>query len=114
MDPVPTQYIDRDDAALAYQVVGNGSVDVVGFWDVAMHLALAWTDPDLHHVFERGADYSRTVYFQHRGFGLSDRVSYIPTLEQQASDVLAVMDAVGMRRATLLGVLATCAPLVLV
>ena len=73
-----------------------------------MHLDLAWTDPGLHHVFERGADYSRTVYFQHRGFGLSDRLSYIPTLEQQADDVRAVMDAVGMRHATLIGVLGTC------
>jgi class 3 adenylate cyclase/pimeloyl-ACP methyl ester carboxylesterase len=79
-----------------------------------MHLDLAWTDPDLHHVFERGASYSRTVYFQHRGFGLSESLSYIPTLEQQAADVLAVMDAVGMRRATLIGILATSAPVALV
>lgn len=114
MDPVPTQYIDRDGAALAYQVVGDGPVDVVGLWDIAMHLDLAWTDPDLHHVFERGASYSRTVYFQQRGFGLSDRLPYIPTLEQQASDVLAVMDAVGMRRATLIGILGTSAPAALV
>ena len=55
MDPVPTQYVDRDGAALAYQVVGDGPVDVVGYWDIAMHLDLAWTDPGLHHVFERGA-----------------------------------------------------------
>ena len=114
MDPVPTQYIDRDGAALAYQVVGDGPVDVVCFWDIAQHLDLCWTDPDIHHLFGRGASYSRTVHFQLRGFGLSDRLAYVPTLEQQAGDVLAVMDAVGMRRATLCGLAGTDRPLALV
>src|SRR5688500_16166993 len=101
MDPVPTQYIDRDGAALAYQVVGEGAADVVFFAEIFQHLDLAWTDPDLHHNFEHGATYSRAVYFQRRGLGLSDQIGYTPTLEQQADDVLAVMDAVGMRSATL-------------
>ena len=114
MDPVPTQYIDRDGAALAYQVVGDGPVDVITCLAIGIHLDLCWTDPDVHHLFERGALYSRTAYFQPRGFGLSDRLAYIPTLEQQASDVLAVMDAVGMRRATLVGMLDTCGPVALV
>ena len=108
MDPVRTQYIDRDGAALAYQVVGDGPVDVVSFQEIALHLDLFWTDPDLHHNFERIATFSRSVYFQRRGFGLSDRIAYTPTLEQQADDVLAVMDAVGMGRATLVGMLGTC------
>ena len=114
MDPVATRYVDREGTALAYQVVGDGPVDVVAFFEIAMHLDLAWTDPDLHHIFERGASYSRTVYFQRRGFGLSDPVPYVPTLEQQADDVLAVMDAVGMERATLVGVFGTCGAMALV
>ena len=114
MDPVPTRYIDRDGAALAYQVVGEGPVAVVVFLELGQHLDLCWTDPDIHHVFERGASYSRTVYMQRRGFGLSERISYTPTVEQQAEDVLAVMDAVGMRDATLVGLLGTCGPLAMV
>jgi class 3 adenylate cyclase/pimeloyl-ACP methyl ester carboxylesterase len=114
MDPVPTHYIDRDGAALAYQVVGEGPVDVVNFMELVFHNDLCWTDPDLHHVFERGATYSRTVYFQRRGFGLSDRITYTPTVEQQADDVLAIMDAVGMDQATLTGTLGTCAAMALV
>ncbi len=114
MDPVPTHYIDRDGAALAYQVVGEGPVDVVNLVEMVMHPDLCWTDPDLHHIYERGAAYSRTVFFQRRGFGLSDRITYTPTLEQQADDVLAVMDAVGMSRATLVGTLGTCGALALV
>jgi class 3 adenylate cyclase/pimeloyl-ACP methyl ester carboxylesterase len=114
MDPVPTHYIDRDGAAMAYQVVGDGPVDVVNFMELVFHNDLCWTDPDFHHVFERGATYSRTVYFQRRGFGLSDRITYSPTIEQQADDVLAIMDAVGMDQATLTGTLGTCGPIALV
>jgi class 3 adenylate cyclase/pimeloyl-ACP methyl ester carboxylesterase len=114
MEPVPTHYIDRDGAALAYQVVGEGPVDVVSFLEMTFHLDLCWTDPDIHHIFERSAGYSRTVYFQRRGFGLSDRITYTPTLEQQADDVLAIMDAVGMDQATLFGTMGTCGPVALV
>ena len=115
MDPVPTQYIHRDGAALAYQVIGDGPVDVVNFWEMFQHLDLCWTDPDTHHyLFERGAGFSRAIYFQRRGFGLSDRVAYVPSLEQQAEDVLALMDAAGMQRATLVGATTTCGPLSMV
>ena len=108
MDPVATDYIDRDGAALAYQVVGDGPVDVVNFMELVLHLDLMWTDPDMHHQFERSAGYSRTVFMQRRGFGLSDRLTYTPTVDQQADDVLAIMDAVGMSQATLAGTLGTC------
>lgn len=114
MDPVPTRYVDRDGNALAYQVVGEGPVDVVNFYEVGMHLDLCWTDPDIHSLFERNTTYSRSVYFQRRGFGLSDRITYTPTIEQQADDVLAVMDEVGMRRATLVGLMGTCGALAVV
>ena len=114
MDPVPTQYIDRDGAAMAYQVIGDGPHDVVGFYEAFQHLDLQMTDPDINYNVERMASYSRMVFFQRRGFGLSDQVPYVPTLEQQADDVLAIMDAVGMRRATLCGWVGTCGPMALV
>ena len=114
MDPVPTQYIDRDGSALAYQVIGDGPADVVHFLEVFQHLDLQLTDPDINRNFERVAGFSRTVYFQRRGFGLSDQVPYVPTIEQQADDVLAIMDAVGMRRATMVGWFGTCGALALV
>jgi len=113
MDPPPTRYVDRDGAALAFQVIGSGASDVVFCWDVASHLDLMWTDPDLHHIFERLARYSRTVLVTRRGFGLSDRIDYVPSTEQVADDILAVMDAVGMRQATLVGLLSACGALAL-
>ena len=114
MDPVATRYIDRDGGAMAYQVIGDGPHDVVNFYEAFQHLDLSMTDPDINHNVERIAAYARTVYFQRRGFGLSDQVSYVPTMEQQADDVLAIMDAVGMRRATLVGWVTNCGAMALV
>ena len=114
MDPAPTHYLDRDGAALAYQVVGNGPVDVVAAYEIGMHLDLCWTDPDIHHNYERLAAFSRFACFQPRGFGLSDRITYTPTIEQEADDILAVMDAIGMRQATLMGNASTCGAVALV
>ncbi|MEO6472239.1 MAG: hypothetical protein ABIR57_09905 [Aeromicrobium sp.] len=67
MDPVATHYIDRDGAALAYQVVGDGPFDVVHFYEAFQHLDLQLTDPDINYNVERMARFLRTVYFQRRG-----------------------------------------------
>ncbi|MFD4180843.1 adenylate/guanylate cyclase domain-containing protein [Rhodococcus sp. NPDC058514] len=114
MDLPVTRYVDRDGHALAYQVIGEGGADVVWFLEIGLHPDLMWTDPHLHYLFERMTTFARNVAFQRRGFGLSEPVDHIPTLEQQADDVLAVMDAVGMDRATLVGIGSTCGALALV
>ncbi|WP_308196950.1 alpha/beta fold hydrolase [Rhodococcus sp. CH91] len=114
MDPPVTRYLPRDGHNPAYGVVGTGPADVVWFFDIQMHLDLLWTDPHMHSLFERLATYSRAVYFQRRGFGLSDPVDHVPTVEQQAEDVLAVMDAEQVRHASFVGIHSTCGPQVLV
>lgn len=114
MDAPPTRYLGRAGGALAYQVVGSGHVDVVVYLEIIQHLDLLWSDPHTHYNLARGASYSRTAYFQRRGFGLSDPIDHVPSIEQQADDVLAVMDDVGMQRATLVGVNVTAGPVALV
>lgn len=108
MDAPEARYLDRDGATLAYQVVGDGAANVLLVGEIAQHFDLAWTDPHIHELYERGATYSRTLYMQPRGFGMSDRIRYSPSLEQHADDVLAAMDAEGMHRATVIGALFTC------
>jgi class 3 adenylate cyclase/pimeloyl-ACP methyl ester carboxylesterase len=110
MDPPPTQYLERDGAALAYQVVGDGPINAVIYLELIHHLDLLWTDPHSHRNMERLGNGRRTVMFQRRGVGLSDPVPYVPTLEQQADDVIAVMDALGMKRAWLYGMWFTSGP----
>jgi class 3 adenylate cyclase/pimeloyl-ACP methyl ester carboxylesterase len=114
VDAPPVRYINRDGARLAYQLAGDGEWNLVWLHELLSHLELSWTDPHVNHLFERGADYSRTVFCQRRGLGVSDPIDYVPTLEQWAGDIVAVMDEAGMSSATLIGNLCTCAPAVLV
>jgi len=114
MDPAPTEYVDRDGALLAYQVIGSGPMNFVVHLEVVQHLDLCWTDPHVHGNFERLANLGRTVIFQRRGFGLSEPVGYVPSVEQQAEDVLAVMDAARMDHAVLFGTFSTCFPVAMV
>jgi class 3 adenylate cyclase/pimeloyl-ACP methyl ester carboxylesterase len=108
VDPATTQYLDREGSALAYQVIGDGPADSVWHLDTIQHLDLSWADPHSHHNFERHAEFARGAVFQRRGVGLSEPVGYVPTLEQQADDVLAVADACGMAKPLLIGVFSSC------
>ena len=92
---------------LAYQVVGDGPVDLVLSPGWVTHLDLAWDIPQLARLLRRLASFSRLILFDKRGTGLSDRVSSedLPTLEQRMDDIQAVMDAAGSERAVLFGTL---------
>lgn len=105
--PIPrTQYAANGDVNIAYQVVGDGPVDIVFVMGWVSHLEYFWR----HHLFasflDRLSSFSRLIVFDKRGTGLSDRVPVdkLPTLEQRMEDVHAVMDAVGSDRAVLVGV----------
>ncbi|HMT06912.1 MAG TPA: alpha/beta fold hydrolase [Pyrinomonadaceae bacterium] len=101
-----TQYVQNGEVNIAYQVVGNGPIDIVFVMGWVSHLEYFWR----HHTFasflEKLSSFSRLILFDKRGTGLSDRVPLdkLPTLEQRMEDVHAVMDAVGSERAVLVGV----------
>ncbi len=101
-----THYVQSGDVNIAYQVLGDGDIDIVFVMGWVSHLEYFWK----HHLFasflEKLASFSRLILFDKRGTGLSDRVplNELPTLEQRIEDVRAVMDAVGSRRAVLVGV----------
>ena len=75
-----------------------------------MHLDLLWADPHTEANLGAVARNGRLAIFQRRGLGLSDRIDYVPTLEQQADDILAVMDAAGMQRAVIGAPGSACGP----
>lgn len=101
-----TRYAQNGDVNIAYQVVGNGPVDIVFVMGWVSHLEYFWKEPNFAAFLDRLASFSRLILFDKRGTGLSDRVpvSELPTLEQRMEDVHAVMDAVGSERAVLIGV----------
>jgi pimeloyl-ACP methyl ester carboxylesterase/class 3 adenylate cyclase len=99
-----TRYARSGDVSIAYQVVGEGPLDLVLVPGFATHVELQWESPPMVSFFERLSGFSRLILFDKRGTGLSDPVADVPTLEQRADDVRAVMDAVGSERAALLGI----------
>ena len=89
-----------------YQVVGEGSQDLVFVPGWISHVEMAWEAPALARVLRRLASFSRLILLDKRGTGLSDPVpvTQLPTLEERMDDVRAVMDAVRSERAALLGI----------
>jgi pimeloyl-ACP methyl ester carboxylesterase len=104
MGTPPTKYAKSGDASIAYQVVGDGPIDLVVVLGFATHLELQWELPPLARFLERLSSFSRVIVFDKRGTGLSDPVTEVPTLELRIDDVRAVMDAAGSERAALFGV----------
>jgi class 3 adenylate cyclase len=105
MAAVPrTRYARSGDVHIAYQVVGQGSLDLVLVPSFVSHVEYIWEEPRAARFLERLASFSRLILFDKRGTGLSDRVAPVVTLEQRMDDVRAVMDAVGSHRAALFGV----------
>jgi class 3 adenylate cyclase len=100
-----TRYAKSGDVNIAYQVVGEGPLDLVYVPGWVSHLDLNWEQAEYAAFLKRLASFSRLILFDKRGTGLSDRVPVdeLPTLEQRMDDVRAVMDAAGSEEAALLG-----------
>jgi pimeloyl-ACP methyl ester carboxylesterase len=99
-----TRYAASGDVQIAYQALGIGPVLVwVPGW--VSQLDLYWQEPALVRFLQRLASFARVIVFDRRGLGLSDRVSVgrVPTLEERIDDIRAVLDDLGVRRASILG-----------
>ena len=95
------RYANSGGVKIAYQVVGEGPFDLVVIPGFTSHLDLNWEPPGLH-MTERLASFSRLIYLDKRGTGMSDPVTDVPTLEERMDDVRAVMDAAGSEQAAFL------------
>lgn len=98
-----TRYAKSGDVNIAYQVVGEGRLDLVYVPGWVSHLEVAWEEPSYARFLERLASFSRVILFDKRGTGMSDRDVGLPTLEERMDDVRAVMDAAGSDRAAIFG-----------
>jgi len=100
-----TQYTKSGDLNIAYQVVGEGPLDLVYVPGWISNIELMWEEPAHARLLRRLASFSRLILFDKRGTGLSDPVPLdrLPTLEQRMDDVRAVMDAAGSERAAIFG-----------
>jgi pimeloyl-ACP methyl ester carboxylesterase/DNA-binding CsgD family transcriptional regulator len=98
-----TRYAKSGEVNIAYQAFGNGP-DLVFVPGFISHIELAWEEPYLARFLRRLAAFSRVIFFDKRGTGLSDPVTRPAGLEDRMDDIRAVMDAAGSQTAALLGV----------
>jgi class 3 adenylate cyclase len=104
MQQPETQYAQSGELSIAYQVVGDGPFDLVFVPGFISHQDLVWELPLFTRLLTRFGSFSRTICFDKRGTGLSDRSLGFGTAEDRMDDIRAVMDAVGSERAALVGV----------
>jgi class 3 adenylate cyclase len=97
------RYAASGDLSIAYQVVGDGPVDLVWVPGFVSHVEILWELPLWRRLLDRLSSFARVVIFDKREQGLSDRTGAPPTLEDIAGDLGAVMDAAGSERATIVG-----------
>ncbi len=98
MAPV-TRYARSGEASIAYQVVGEGGLDLLFVTGWITQIEHLWEAPANRRFLERLASFGRLILFDSRGTGLSERVLDTYTVEQEAQDALAVLDAAGSERA---------------
>ncbi len=105
MEIPEVRYAWSSNIALAYQVFGDGPVDLVYMQGYCSHLDLNWESPYLARFLRELGDRARVIATDRRGWGLSDRFSpdAVPPLETLTDDVLTVMDAAESARAVVFG-----------
>jgi class 3 adenylate cyclase len=99
-----TRYAQSGEVSIAYQIIGNGPVDLVHFPGFVSHIELQWKNPHFVRYAEQLSSFCRLIRFDKRGTGLSDRQAGIATMEERMDDVRAVMDAAGSEKAFIMGV----------
>ena len=98
-----TKYARSGQLWIAYQVVGDGPIDVLWAPGYMSHLEQNWTWPTYAELLNRLASFSRLIIFDRRGTGLSDRILTLGSFEEMLDDIAAVLDAAGSERAVLFG-----------
>jgi class 3 adenylate cyclase len=104
VDPPETRYVTVGSADVAYQVLGDGEIDLLYFYGLGSHIEMFWEVPESAEYLQRLASFSRLIFFDRRGTGASDGIdrNAVPSWEEWTEDIMAVLDAVGSERAAIL------------
>ncbi len=96
-----TRYARSGEASIAYQVAGDGPIDLMFMPGWISQVEQMWESPAMRRWLESLASFARLIMYDRRGTGLSDRVGARYSLGQDVQDAVAVLDAVGSERAAL-------------
>ena len=104
MEPIRTRYAKNGEINVAYQVFGEGNVNLVFVPGFISHIENYWDEPRLAQWLRRLGSFSRVIMFDKQGTGLSDRASKLPCMDDRMDDVRAVMDAAKVEQAAVFGI----------
>ncbi len=109
MEAPKTRYVAVAGADVAYQVVGDGPLDLLLCYGLGGHIDFFWTEESSARAFTQMASCTKAVLFDRRGTGASDPVALnaMPTWEELTEDITAVLDAVGSNRTAIFATLDT-------
>src|SRR5260370_24855431 len=93
-----TRYALSGEVNIAYQVMGDGPIDIIMVPGGVSHIEFQHETPGYTAFLHRLSTFARVIAFDKRGQGLSDRISDAPSLEQRMDDVRAIMDTIGSER----------------
>src|ERR1700751_2277339 len=99
-----TRYAKSGNVHIAYQVFGEGPINLVIVPGFVSNIEHFWDHAELARFLLRAASYARVAIFDKRGTGASDRVAGIPHLDERIDDLRSVMDAAGMEQAAVCGI----------
>lgn len=99
----PVRYVSNGGIHIAYQIIGDGPVDLLFIHGFLSNLEIAWENEEYTNFFEELGKFARVILFDKRGMGLSDRVQGAPSLEDTMSDALCVLDAAASERTFVMG-----------
>jgi class 3 adenylate cyclase len=104
-DPQETRFAKTGDVHIAYQVVGDGPIDILFIDTWVHHVEAVWDFPEFARLLRRLASFGRLIHFDRRGTGLSDPVPLdrLPDFDTQVADVIAVLDAASSERPAVVG-----------
>jgi pimeloyl-ACP methyl ester carboxylesterase len=100
----PVRYANVGDLQIAYQVLGEGPVDLIFQFGFPSHLEVQWEHPAVARFYRRLASFSRLILFDRRGTGLSERGLQMHGFEDRMDDIRAVLDTVGSERCGQIGI----------
>ncbi|MGZ4144695.1 MAG: adenylate/guanylate cyclase domain-containing protein [Actinomycetota bacterium] len=105
LEPPPTRYAPLGDVSIAYQVFGDGPLQVLMIPNWVTHLEAMWEIPGIARTMERLGSFARVIVYDLLGTGMSDPVSLdrVPTMEDRSAEVRAVLDAANAGPVGLIG-----------
>ena len=104
VEPPDTHYLEHDGVSIAWQVFGDGPAEIMIVPGWVSNVDQFWLYPDPRGFLTELAGFARVAMYDKPGTGASDPLDATPSVEVRVDQLIAVMDAAGLERPTVIGV----------